>query len=104
MTDKKLAEVPVRASVIKNASKGTLKLETGKVTFSPVSYNVFEVGSVSIEVELPSGVDIDAALSEMDAIASEHFGRAYVKRLNSYLKALHFNDAKLKVAKEAQRG
>ena len=90
-------------SVIKTASKVTLRVETGKVTFTPVAYNSFDVGSVAIELELPSGTDVAAALVEMDEVCAVAFRSAYARRLDSYTKALRYNDKQVEAAREAER-
>jgi len=97
-------EPRVRAKVMQTATGVRLRVETGRVTFTPVAYNTFEVGSVSIELDLPSGADVGEALAEMDEVVSGHFGKAYARRLDSYLKALRYNDKKLREDREAHRG
>ena len=93
-------QAPTRVtSVVRTATKITLRIETGKAVFSPVSYNSFEVGSVSVELELPSGTDVAAALAEMDALAREYFKGAYAYKLESYLKALRYNAKKVAESK-----
>ena len=102
----KQAEIPTPTrvtSVIRSANKITLRVETGKLTFTPVSFNSFDVGSVAIELELPSGTDIAAALGEMDEVCVVAFRSAYIRRLDSYAKALLYNNKKVEEAREASR-
>ena len=102
---KELSEAPVKARVIlKSASHIVLRVETGKVVFTPVAYNTFEVGSVAIEAEFPASVDVQAAITEMDEVVSEHFKRSYASKLDGYIKALRYNARKLSEDKEAHRG
>jgi hypothetical protein len=102
---KELSEAPVKARVIlKSASRIVLRVETGKVVFTPVAYNTFEVGSVAIEAEFPASVDVQAAIAEMDEVVSDNFKINYVRKLESYIKALRYNARKLSEDKEAHRG
>ena len=91
-------------NVMSTATGIRLRVETGKATFTPVSYNSFDVGSVSVEVDFPPGTDVAEALVEMDALASKHFGGAYQRRLEQYLRALRYNDKALRDDREAHRG
>ena len=101
---KELGDVPIKARVIlKSAGHIVLRVETGKAVFTPVAYNTFEVGSVTVEAEFPASVDVQAALAEMDEVASDHFRRSYASKLDGYLKALRYNAKKLSEDKEAHR-
>ena len=96
-------EPKTKQSVMEMATGLRLRVETGKVTFAPVSYNTFDVGSVTVEADFPPGTDVAAALAEMDALATKHFGGAYQRRLEQYLRALRYNDKALRDDREAHR-
>lgn len=97
-------EAPVRVTkLVERATKVTIRVETGNTTFAPVQYNSFQVGGVAIEAEFPSGTDVAAAIAELDEIARAHFKVMYAYKLDSYVKAIRYNDKKVREDAESRR-
>lgn len=89
----------VKARVLSTATKVSIRVSSGECTFNPIKFNGFTVGPISIEAEFNAGVDIDAAIVEMDQVVSRHYDELYRIQLRRYLQSLKANEREVEDAR-----
>ena len=82
--------------------RATVTVTSGEMTFSPVRYNTFQVGSVSVQVECELD-DLDKAMEQAGEKVRAVFAKRYQERLDFYVKALHHNDKRLREDRDSRK-
>ena len=84
--------------------KRIVTVNSGDMTFAPISYNTFQVGSVSVQVELEDMDDVDEVVSKLQEKVRSYFAERYKQRLKFYVDALKHNAREVNKARESGNG
>ncbi len=74
----------------------SITVTVGPVTFSPVSYNTFVVGPLSMTAEIQEGDDEKEVIADMTSTLRKMLAQQHATMVADYAKSLDYNDRAVK--------
>lgn len=95
----------ITTRVLETASKVTITVQSGEMLFSPIKFNTFEVGDVTMSAEFNGSIPVEQiqqATQELNTLVREIFAQRYQQRLKFYIAAIKTNNRQISDAKESE--
>ena len=100
-----MARVKPEATATRVAVRGMqVTITLAEQRYSPVSFNTFGVGPFTATVTIAPGDDVEQVLGEAREILREAAKVEFKRAIESYTKALDYNDRYVKAAMAERRG
>jgi len=90
---------PLNTTVAPQGRQFRIRVESGDMLFSPVKFNTFNVGSVTVETECLEG-ELPGVLETVQQMVRKAFSDQYRGRLEFYLKGIKYNDRRVQESAE----